>query len=108
MPTRPSWQRSGLGDSWLEDRSVYVSLVPDTDGMHYAASEVSFDRPRSGRYIKGKYGLPRDGNALHFGIEAFYVEEGRGKSLEDLRNANQLSAEIALTSWGQATLCALK
>jgi uncharacterized membrane-anchored protein len=107
-PTRPTWQPAGSAESWLEDRNIYVSLVPDADGIHYVASEVSFERPRSGRYIKGKYGSSVDGNMLHFGIEAFYVEEGHGKALENLRNANQLSAEIALTSWGQATLCALK
>jgi uncharacterized membrane-anchored protein len=108
LPVRPSWQRPAADDAWLEDRTVYVSLEPDADGKHYVGAGVSFERPTKGRYLKGKVARSWDGNDLHFGIEAFYVEEGHGKSLEQLRNASQLSAEIALTSWGQGTLCSLK
>ena len=49
-----------------------------------------------------------NGNDLRFGIEAFYVQEGTGKELERLRNSGQLSAEIAVTPWGQARLCGLE
>jgi uncharacterized membrane-anchored protein len=107
-PTAPSWRRGFSSDSWLKDRTVYVSLEPESDGLHYRAGEISVDRPKSGRYIKGRYANSWGGNQLQFGIEAFYVQEGTGKVLEKLRNANQLSAEIALAPWGQATLCALK
>lgn len=41
------------------------------------------------------------GNDLRFGIEAWYVQEGTGKQIERLRNAGQLSAETAMTPWGQ-------
>jgi uncharacterized membrane-anchored protein len=107
-PSPPSWRRGYSGDSWLEDRAVYVSLEPDDDGVHYRAGDVSVDRPKSGRYLEGRVAHSWGGNQLQFGIEAFYVQEGSGKVLEKLRNANQLTAEIALAPWGQATLCALK
>ena len=95
-------------DSWWNDRAVYVSLEPEADGKHYRASGVSVDRPNSGRYIKGKFTRGWRGTDLHFGIEAFYVQEGEGRRIERLRNANQLSAEIALTPWGQARLCGVR
>lgn len=107
-PAVPSWRRGYSGDSWLEDRTVYVSLEPESDGLHYRAGKFSVERPKSGRYIKGRYAPSWGGNQLKFGIEAFYVQEGTGKVLEQLRNSHQLSAEIALTPWGQATLCVLK
>lgn len=99
-----SWDR----DSWLEDRAVYAQLEPESDGKHFRATGITFDRPASGRYLKGKFSRSGDGNDLHFGIEAYYVQEKEGKVLERLRNSGQLSAEIALTPWGQAILCALK
>ncbi len=107
-PAPPSWRRGYSHDSWLDDRAVYVSLEPEDDGVHYRAGEISLERPRSGRYIKGRIAHSWGGNQLQFGIEAYYVQEGSGKVLEKLRNTNQLSAEIALAPWGQATLCALK
>lgn len=105
----PAWHpRERQNDAWLEDRTIYVSLEPEADGKHYRSGGVSLDRPKAGRYLKGKYARLPDGNNLHFGIEAFYVEEGHGEPLERLRNTRKLTAEIALTSWGQATLCGVK
>jgi len=104
----PSRWQSRSQDSWLEDRTVYVSLVPEPDGKHYRGGEVSVHRPTTGRYLKGRFARSSDGNDLRFGIEAFYVEEGQGLALERLRNTSQLTAEIALTPWGQAALCGVK
>ncbi|MEX0977960.1 MAG: GDYXXLXY domain-containing protein, partial [Pirellulales bacterium] len=95
-------------DSWWNDRAVYVSLEAEADGKHYRAGAMSVDRPTSGRYIKGKFSRGWGGNDLRFGIEALYVEEGEGRRLEQLRNTGQLSAEIALTPWGQAKLCGVR
>jgi uncharacterized membrane-anchored protein len=94
--------------TWWDDRPVYVSLEPQADGKHYRAATISVDRPTSGRYIKGKFARGWGAGDLHFGIEALYVEEGEGRRLEQLRNAGQLSAEIALTPWGQAKLCGVR
>lgn len=108
-PTAPYLQGEfGPHDSWWNDRAVYVSLEPQADGKHYRAATISVDRPTSGRYIKGKFARGWGAGDLHFGIEALYVEEGEGRRLEQLRNAGQLSAEIALTPWGQAKLCGVR
>ena len=103
----PRWKTSSP-DSWLEDRTVYVSLEPEPDGKHYRGGEISVHRPSTGRYLKGRFARSSDGNDLRFGIEAYYVQEGHGLALEQQRNASQLSAEIAVTPWGQAALCGLK
>ena len=49
MPSIPAWRRYSNGENWLEDRTVYVSLEPDSDGVHYRGGQVSLDRPKSGR-----------------------------------------------------------
>jgi len=107
-PAEPSW-RSGYRqtNAWWEDRTVYVSLEQGPDGKHYRSTRVSVQRPTSGLFLKGRF-APLDGNNLQFGIEAYYVEAGQGAVLEQLRNKSQLSAEIAVTPWGQAGLCTVK
>jgi uncharacterized membrane-anchored protein len=86
------------------DYPVYVTLEPEADGVHWRPARASVHRPASGKYIRGRF----LNGQLRFGIEAFYVQEGRGLEWERLRNSRQLSAEIALTSWGQAALRQLR
>lgn len=96
------WSR----DQWMEERTVYVTLEPDADGKLWRSAKASVNKPASGRFIRGKYirygwrGLPE----IRFGIEAFYVQEGKGKELEQARNARHLTAEVALLSSGKAAL----
>jgi uncharacterized membrane-anchored protein len=101
------WSRRADRDQWLMDRTVYATLEPDTDGRHWKAGTFSVSKPGSGRFIRGTYALQYGQNPIQFGIEAYYVEEGHGLELERLRNARQLSAEIALAPWGQAKLVRL-
>jgi uncharacterized membrane-anchored protein len=88
-----------------EGRAVYVSLVPDPDGRHWRANGVSVVRPSDGRYIQGKIGK---WGGLEFGIEAYFVQEGKGREYERAVRERRLSAEIALTSDGQAKLRGLR
>jgi len=94
------WNR----DSWLEERTVYVTLEPDADGRFWRGVKTSVHKPASGKFIRGKYvphtGIPH----IEFGIEAYYVQEGAGKKLEQARNARSLVAEVALMSSGKAAL----
>jgi uncharacterized membrane protein/uncharacterized membrane-anchored protein len=94
------WDR----DQWMEERTVYVSLEPAADGKPWRGVKTSVNKPESGRFIRGKYvrqwGRPR----IQFGIEAFYVQEGAGKKLEEARNARRLVAEVALLPSGKAAL----
>ncbi len=96
------WDR----DDWLDERTVYVTLEPDADGKFWRSVKASVNKPASGKFIRGKYirygsqGLPE----IQFGIEAYYVQEGAGKKLEQARNARSLVAEVALMPSGQAAL----
>jgi len=100
VTSRRYWDR----DQWMEERTVYVTLEPDADGKLWRGVKTSVNPPASGKFIRGKYvrrwGTPR----IQFGIEAFYVQEGAGKKLEQARNARHLVAEVALLSSGKATL----
>lgn len=93
------WDRSQS----REDQAIYVALVKDGDGNHWSATDATLTRPTTGKFLKGRitsdYRQP-----LKFGIEAYYVQEGQGKVLEDIRNARKLNAEIAVAPWGQAKL----
>ena len=82
-------------------REIYVTLVADSDGRHWSANSATFERPASGRYMKGKVAGP--GN-VEFGIESYFVQEGKGKEYEEARTAHRLSAVVALTEDGEARL----
>ena len=99
----PEFDKNHWPREWLKGRTVYVTLEREPEGNHWHAVKTSINRPDSGRFIRGHVtGSWRGG--VRFGIEAYYVQEGRGKELEKARNARRLSAEVALTSWGQASL----
>ncbi|MCX7423723.1 MAG: GDYXXLXY domain-containing protein [Planctomycetia bacterium] len=90
-----------LYDSTQSGREIYVTLVADSDGRHWGATSATFERPASGRFMKGKVVGP--GN-IEFGIESFFVQEGKGKEYEEARTAHRLSAVVALTDQGAASL----
>jgi uncharacterized membrane-anchored protein len=98
-------------DAWMNDpgkwegRTVYVSLVPEPDGKHWTAEKFSFFRPATGKYLRGT--LLRGGQ-LEFGIESYFVQEGKGYDYENAVRTRQLSAELAVTSEGQAAVRSLK
>jgi uncharacterized membrane-anchored protein len=95
---RGSWSK-------LEGRPVYVPLVRDTNGVHYRAEKVTVMKPARGPFLKGQ--LQRYGS-VKFGIEAYYVQEGTGRVYEHAIRDRKLSAELAVTSSGQAALRALR
>lgn len=80
---------------------VYVTMVPDTDGRHWKADKFSAERPESGLYLKGRI----TGSWLaEYGIESFFVEEGKGLQYEGAVRNRKLSAEIAVDGSGKAAL----
>lgn len=92
----PDWQ----------GRTVYVSLVPEGDGQHYGGGAVSTVPPPPGvRFIAGTVVDP---SRITFGIESYFVQEGKGKKYEDAIRNHQLSAEVSLTSRGHAQLRGLR
>jgi uncharacterized membrane-anchored protein len=62
-------------------------------------------KPARGLFLKGQ--MERYGS-LKFGIEAYYVQEGTGIRYEQAIRDRQLSAELAVTSSGQAALKGLR
>ena len=88
------------------DEPVYVPLERDADGVHWTGTTASLSRPVGVKYLRGRvvgdYRQP-----LQYGIEAYYVQKGQGKALEELVSSKKLSAEIAVAPWGQAKLVRL-
>ena len=62
-------------------------------------------KPATGPFLKGQ--MPRYG-PIQFGIEAYYVQEGTGHGYEQAIRNRKLSAELAVTSSGQAALRGLR
>ncbi len=91
----------GPGVRNWQGRTVYVSLVPESDGKHWRAEKVSIRRPDGGKHIRGR--ITRWGQ-IEFGIEAYYVQEGKGREYEAAVRDRRLSAEVAVTPGGQAAL----
>lgn len=100
----PEERSRANASQWL-GKEVYVTLVPDTDGQHWRMETMSLQRPSEGTYIRGAL---TDFGRLAFGIEAYYVQEGEGKKYEEAIRNRQLSAELAVTSDGQAALRGLR
>jgi len=84
-----------------QNRTVYVSLVREADGEHWKAEKFSFQRPESGRFIRGR--MTRYGQ-LTFGIEQYYVQEGTGRKYEQAIRRGGVSARVAVDSEGRAKL----
>jgi uncharacterized membrane-anchored protein len=80
---------------------VYVELVPEGDGKHWRAGRFSFDPPRNGPFLRGPI---TSSGRLEYGIESFFVQQGKGRGYEQAVRSRQLTAEIAITPEGQAVL----
>jgi uncharacterized membrane-anchored protein len=104
-------QIEGLSDkergSWknLQGRTVYVPLVPDSTGTRMRAGKATVVQPAAGLFLKGQ--MERYGS-VKFGIESYYVQEGTGLRYEQAIRDRQLTAELAVTSGGQAALKGLR
>jgi len=104
-PTAQIEGLAGIRNRQLKGRTIYVSLVPEPNGEHWQCEKVSIYPPEGGTFIRGRLlGYDR----LHFGIEAFYLQEGTGKEYEKAIRQQRLSAEIAVTSGGRAALRSLR
>lgn len=89
-----------------EGRTVYVRLKPEPDGEHYGTDGVSAKAPSDGSpFIRGRLDA---GRRVTFGIESYFVQEGKGKAYEAAVRERRLSAEVALAPDGQASLLGLR
>jgi uncharacterized membrane-anchored protein len=62
-------------------------------------------KPETGLFLKGQVGPY---GALEFGIESYYLQEGTGHTYERAIRDRKLSAELAVSSTGQAALRGLR
>ena len=85
--------------------TVYVGLAPEEDGRHFIASgTVTPGPPPPGLFLKGtvaSYGR------VTYGIESYYVQEGRGHDYDEAARARKLSAEVAIAPDGRPGLLGL-
>lgn len=101
----------GLTDSDLQREqqwlgmTVYVTLLPESDGKHWRAERFSISPPTSGKYLRGRIAGP---GQLEFDIEAYYLQEGQGVKYEEAVRDRRLTAEIAVTADGHAALRGLQ
>lgn len=95
---RGSWKK-------LKGRPVYVTLIRDSNGVHHRAEKITVVKPGHGLFLKGQ--MERYG-AIRFGIESYFVQEGTGRVYEQAIRERKLSAELAVTSSGQAALRGLR
>jgi uncharacterized membrane-anchored protein len=116
------WTREARG-SYL----VYVTLEPRPGGpgvpVQHVPVSVSDRKPESGVFLRGYARLypwmrtaagprMRDGQLdavnVDYGIDAFFLEEGRGRAIEHaIRSGKPVFAEVAVASSGRARLKAL-
>ena len=88
-----------------QGQTVYVSLVPEDDGVHWRTDKISINRPATGTYLQGTIS---GWNRIECGIESYFVQEGTGLDYERAIRNRKLSAEVAVTADGQATLSGLR
>lgn len=91
--------------SGASGQTVYVTLAPEDDGLHYRGVSASVAPPTPGQgavlYLRGTLSEP---GRITFGIESYFVPEGQGKPYEDAARSHRLSAEVVVASDGQAAL----
>lgn len=90
-----------LGDALMQapaGTQVYIAL--DVDAQNRATAQaISLEKPTKGLFLAGKLrGAPNswETREARFGIEKYFVPEGKGRELERARNSNNLEAEVAI------------
>lgn len=101
IPGLQGSQKYGYDD--VQGQTVYVSLAPEPDGKHWRPEKYSTERPKQGKYLRGQI----QGWQIQYGIESFYVQEGKGREYENAVQNHKLSAEICVTSSGAAVVRSL-
>ena len=90
VPTPPG---TDTGDT------VYVKLF--SDGTVWRSAGAFRDKPSSGTFIRGRV---KSFSGIEFGIEAFYVEEGRARRYEEAIINGRVRAKVVLDDDGGARL----
>lgn len=100
-------------------QELYITVVPDADGnWQYARYAMSGDQAavpggvvlkgRVDRVFKSADGTQPDDVRLVYGLERFFVPEGKGLDLEALVRDKKLAAVVSVWRDGSSTLKGLK
>ena len=89
------------GRDEFDTRTVYAVLTPEGDGKHWRIGHFTLHRPDGGVFLRGT--LTNRGR-VEYGIESFFVQEGKGRAYEDAMRSRGLSAEIKVDSAGAAVV----
>lgn len=98
--TMKSYKNLSLNGN-VKNPLVYVTLKFNIKDGIYKGIFFSSSPPTSGRYIKGKL---KAYNIIEYGIEAFYVQEGKGPMYEEAIREKKLVAEVYLAPDGSAQM----
>jgi uncharacterized membrane-anchored protein len=92
----------GLSDPYAAaGRTIYVTLVPEPESKHWKAEKMSVHQPAGGTYLRGRV---NNYGRIEYGIESYFVQEGKGHDYEKAVRDRRLFAEIAVTASGAAAL----
>ncbi|MSR49759.1 MAG: hypothetical protein EXS07_06900 [Gemmataceae bacterium] len=81
--------------------NVYVTLTFNLKEDIYKGIFFASTPPTKGRYLRGKL---NSNNQITFGIESFYLQEGKGKIYEQAIREKKLVAEVYLAPDGSAQM----
>jgi uncharacterized membrane-anchored protein len=97
---RADWV-GNVGDArGFRDRDVFVTLIPEGDRKHSRADRFSLSPP-DGAFLRGRI---NDWGQITYGIESFFVQEGKGRVYEEAVRSGRLTAEISVKADGTAAL----
>ena len=118
LPNRPGVRVRALGGWWkrdmpypevfrFRDRAMFVQLEPQQDAGVVVSHAVSIaDRSIQGATnLRGlvRYWDPYSGVSLDYGLDAFFVQEGRAGDIQrQLRSDRPIYAEVMVTAGGRA------
>ena len=68
--------------------TVYAVLTPEGDGKHWRIGHFTQHRPDGGVFLRGSLGR---GGRVEYGIESYFVQEGKGRAYEDAIRSRRLS-----------------
>jgi len=95
--------RRGSFRDWdrAKGRNIYVSLSYDEAAGYWKAEKFSLKPPKEGMFLKGRVGKS---GRIAFGIESYFVEEGKGRNYEHASRSKRLFVEVAVARSGKAVL----
>jgi len=95
--------------------TVYVTIADGGDG--WQATAIGRERPDSGTFVRGTItGVTGDSGGdcppvvgcqtydVDYNLEQFFLPEGAGREIENLRNDQRVSVDVALADDGRAAL----